>query len=309
MVPPNRRTVAVLFLFFATAASADVITDAPSHWAASPSGRIHYRSWGRGRDALVLIHGWTCDMSYFAPQVAHFADRMRVIAIDLPGHGQSDKPEIDYTQPFFAESVRRVLDDAHVKRAVLLGHSMGTQVARQFYRMYPQRTLGLVSLDGSLKAMITDQKTIDMILASLRGPGYAAAAARMVDGMLAAAPDSAYKTHIREVMLGTPQYVVASAATGMFDLKLWNDEPINVPTLLIHAKSPVWTDEYEKYVRRIAPNVDYVVMDGVSHFLHTEKPAAVNALIDTFLAKNSLLGQRMALDMRHLPPTDKGLAE
>ena len=289
-----RRIASPLVLMaLAITASADVITDAPSQWAASPSGRIHYRSWGRGRDAIVLIHGWMCDMSYFAPQVTHFANGMRVVAIDLPGHGLSDKPEIDYTQPFFAESVRRVLDDAHVKRAVLVGHSMGTQVARQFYRMYPERTLALVWLDGSFKAMITDQATIDTILGSLRGPGYPAAAARVVDGMLAVAPDSGYKAHIREVMLGTPQHVVASAATGMFDLKLWNDEPIKVPMLLIHAKSPLWTEEYEKYVRRIVPNVDYVVMDGVSHFLHTEKPAEINALIDAFLVKNRLLGQKL----------------
>ncbi len=289
-----RIASAVAFVVLTGAASAlpDVMTDAPSRWAKGPTGRIHYKSWGRGREALVFIHGWSCDMSYFAGQVPHFAGRMRVIAIDLPGHGASDKPEVDYTQTLFADSIRRVLDDAGVRRAVLVGHSMGMAVARQFDRLYPQRTRGIVSLDGSVKAMITDQKTIDMLMANLRGPAYQATATRMIDGMLASAPDTAYKTHIREVMLGTPQHVVASAAAGMFDLSLWNDDPIRVPVLLIHARSALWNDEYEKYAHRIIPNLDYVVLDGVSHFLHTEKPAEVNALIDVFLAKNKLLGQR-----------------
>jgi pimeloyl-ACP methyl ester carboxylesterase len=290
-----RRIAAVVaFVVLACASSAqpDVMADAPSRWAKGPTGRIHYKSWGRGKEALVFIHGWSCDMSYFAEQIPHFADRMRVIAIDLPGHGASDKPEVEYTQTLFAESVRRVLDDARVRRAVLVGHSMGMPVARQFCRLYPERTAGIVSLDGSVKAMITDQKTIDTIMTNLRGPGYKATATYMIEGMLAKAPDTPYKTHIREVMLATPQHVVASAASGMFDISLWNDDPISVPVLLIHARNPLWNEDYETYAHKIIPKLDYVVLDGVSHFLHTEKPAEVNALIDAFLVKNQLLGQR-----------------
>lgn len=269
----------------------DVFSDAPSKWVDSPDGRIHYKSWGSGKDALVFVHGWMCDMSYFSGQVPHFAGRMRVIAIDLPGHGGSAKPEIDYTQPLFAESIRRVLDDARVRRAVLVGHSMGMSVSRQFYRTYPKRTAGIVSLDGSLKAMITDPTTIEFILTSLRAPDYLPVATRIIDGMLAKAPDTPLKPHIREVMLSTPQHVVASAAAGNFDLALWNDDPIDVPMLIVHARSPIWTADYEQYVKKVSPKSDYVVLEGVSHFLHTEKPDEVNALIDGFLGKHRLLGQ------------------
>ena len=286
------RVLALLAIALPLTLHADTFDSARSRYARGESGRIHYRSWGRGTEALVLVHGWTCDMSYFREQVNHFAPRMRVIAIDLPGHGGSDKPEIDYTQPLFARSVRSVLDDARVTRAVLVGHSMGMPVARQFYRQYPAGTAGIVSLDGSVRAMITDPKAIDGILTSLRGDDYLAAATRMVDGMLAAAPASAYKKQIRDVMLGTPQHVVAGAATGMFDLSLWNDDPIDVPMLMINAKSPFWTDDYVAYARKLVPRLDYEVLDGVSHFLHTEKPEEVNGLIDTYLAKHRLLGRR-----------------
>ncbi len=288
-----RRAALLAFsLLFASSLLANVVADAPSRWAKGKAGKIHYKSWGRGDEALVLIHGWSCDMNYFAEQVPHFADRMRVITIDLPGHGKSSAPEIEYTQALFADSIRAVLDKARVRRAVLVGHSMGMPVARQFYRMYPKRTAGIISLDGSVRAMITDPKVIEGFLASLRGPGYKAAATRMIDGMLAAAPDSKYKKEIRETMLSTPQHVVAGAAKGMFDLTLWNDDPIHVPTLLINAPSPMWSAEYEQYARRLISNIEYVTVPGVSHFLHTEKPAEVNAIIDAFLKKNSLLEPR-----------------
>ncbi|MFZ2492980.1 MAG: alpha/beta hydrolase [Thermoanaerobaculia bacterium] len=292
------RIAALLVLVFLSAVTAfaddNPVLAAPSKWAEGPTGKVHYKSWGKGSDALVLIHGWTADMSYYAEQVPHFADRMRVIAIDLPGHGASDKPEAKYTQALFAESIAKVLDHAKVKRTVLVGHSMGMATARQFYRLYPKRTLGIVSLDGAVKTSITDPKMIEGILSSLRGPSYPMAAAMIVDGMFLKAPDTKYKKHIRDTMLATPQHVVASAAEGMFDLSLWNDEPIDVPMIIINAPQPVWTAEYEAYARKLIPKLDYVMLEGVSHFLHTEKPAEVNALIDGFLAKHRLLGQKPA---------------
>jgi pimeloyl-ACP methyl ester carboxylesterase len=208
----TRLLAALALLIFASPLAADTISDAPSRYAKSAEGKIHYKSFGKGKEALVFIHGWACDMSFFSEQVPHFAKKTRVIVLDLPGHGKSDAPAGAYSQTLFAESVRAVLDDAKVRRAVLVGHSMGMPVSRQFYRLYPKRTAGIVSLDGSLKAMITDPKVVEMIIGSLKGPDYLPAATRMVDGMLSQAPDSPHKAHIREVMLGTPQPVVYGSA-------------------------------------------------------------------------------------------------
>ena len=76
-----------------------------------------------------------------------------MIAIDLPGHGQSDKPQVTYSMDYFARAVEAVMNDAKAKRAVLVGHSMGTPVARQFYRKYPQKTLAIVIVDGVLRPL------------------------------------------------------------------------------------------------------------------------------------------------------------
>src|SRR5438876_542984 len=88
--------------------------------------RVHYKSYGKGREALVLIHGWTCNLNYWREQIPDFAKRNRVIAIDLPGHGLSDKPQVAYSMDLFARAVEAVMRDAKVDWAVLVGHSMGT---------------------------------------------------------------------------------------------------------------------------------------------------------------------------------------
>ncbi len=97
-----------------------------------------------------MIHGWTCNLDNWRDQIPDFAKRGRMIAIDLPGHGLSVKPQITYAMDLFARAVDPVLRDAEVKRAVLVGHSMGTPVARQFYRRYPETTLAIVIVDGPL---------------------------------------------------------------------------------------------------------------------------------------------------------------
>ena len=83
-------------------------------------------------------------MNFWRMQVPAFETKSRVIAIDLPGHGRSDKPQIDYTMDLFARAIDAVLRDAKVDRAVLVGHSMGVPVVRQFYRKYPEKTRALV---------------------------------------------------------------------------------------------------------------------------------------------------------------------
>ena len=70
------------------------------------------------------------------------------LLIDLPGHGLSDKPDIPYTKEFFARAVNSVMADAKLRKATLVGHSMGTLIAVQFLRMYPEKVAGLVFVDG-----------------------------------------------------------------------------------------------------------------------------------------------------------------
>src|SRR6185503_763219 len=93
-----------------------------SRYAKLDGARIHYQNYGKGKEALVLIHGWTCNVDSWRDQVSDFANRNRVIAIDLLGHGQSDKPPLTYSMDLFARVIEAVMRDADVERAVLVGH-------------------------------------------------------------------------------------------------------------------------------------------------------------------------------------------
>lgn len=273
-------------LFVLLAACAVTGAAMESRFAKFDDIKIHYQMSGKGEEALIFVHGWTCDASFWRGQVKAFPDA-RVIAVDLPGHGQSDKPRVDYTMNYFARSIEAVMRDARVKRAVLVGHSMGTPVVREFYRLYPDKTLSLVIVDGGLRPFAPKEQ-VEAFMGALRA-NYRTVAPQMVDGMLKPVKDEKLKQEIRTTMLAAPDYVALSAMNGMMDEKIFEKDQIKVPVLAVLAKSSPWPADTEQFLRSLAPSLEFHMWDDVSHFLMMEKPQEFNQTLRAFLTKNKLL--------------------
>src|SRR5262249_26103593 len=89
--------------------------------------RIHYAEEGSG-PALILLHGLSANHANFEYTIPAFADRWRVIAPDLPGHGRSGKPDAPYTIDFHAGVIRSLGRELGVSEAVVMGNSLGGQI-------------------------------------------------------------------------------------------------------------------------------------------------------------------------------------
>jgi pimeloyl-ACP methyl ester carboxylesterase len=266
----------------------DKSATAESRFTTLDGTRIHYVNYGKGSDALVLIHGWTMNVDNWRDQIPALTKRNRVIAIDLPGHGQSDKPQTTYSMDLFARAVDAVMRDAKVKRAVLVGHSMGTPVARQFYRKYPEKTLAIVIVDGVLRPL-GDKAMMEPMMAAFRGPNYKDSVTQMLARMFGPGLSVEAKERIKTSTLNTPQHVLVSAMEGMIDPSIWVEDKINVPVLAIMAKNPLFPPNIEEAARSIAPNLEFHMWDGVGHFVMMEKPKEFNEGVLAFLDKNKLL--------------------
>ena len=259
-----------------------------SKFASLGDTKIYYMNYGQGSEALVLIHGWSQSIDAWRDQVPEFAKRNRVIAIDLPGHGESDKPKTKYSMEYFARAIEAVMRDAKVNRAVLVGHSMGTPIARQFYRKYPSKTLAIVIVDSALKPF-ADAPAMNRLVEGLRSPNYKDVIAQMFTGLMGPNMKPEIKERISASTSNTPQYVLVSAMEGMADPSIWEDDKIDVPVLAIMAKSPFYPPNIEALTRPLVPNLDFQMWEGVGHFLMMEKPAEFNAAVIAFLDKNKLL--------------------
>lgn len=105
--------------------------------------RRAYRIAGRG-PVLLLIHGIGDNSSTWSTVHARLAERFTVIAPDLLGHGQSEKPRADYSIAAYANRIRDLLSVLDIERATVVGHSLGGGVAMQFAYQFPQLVERLV---------------------------------------------------------------------------------------------------------------------------------------------------------------------
>jgi pimeloyl-ACP methyl ester carboxylesterase len=252
--------------------------------------RVHYESYGAGKEAVVFIHGWTCDLTFWRAQ-APFYKAHRSLLIDLPGHGQSDKPEVAYTMDRFAKAVDAVMKDAGVERAILVGHSMAGAVELSFIRLFPEKTKALVLADAYFPQAPKDDKEraaqdarMKLLVGVFRGPGFKAQADRMVEGMFSAKTTAAMRDEIRSKMGGAPQQVMASAMEGMFGVEGTKPgETFKVPAMSIVAASPSRAHD-EEQLRVVFPNFrKFEAWEGSGHFLMMESPDRFNAALEDFV--------------------------
>ena len=285
-----RRSIplALILVIAIGSISAKQSLGANSRFALLDGKKIYYMNYGQGSEALVLIHGWTQNIDAWRDQIPEFTKRNRVIAIDLPGHGESDKPKTKYSMDYFARAIEAVMRDAKVNRAVLVGHSMGTPIARQFYRKYPNKTLAIVIVDGALKPF-ADAPAMNRLIEGLRSPNYKDVLAQMFTGLMGPNMKPDIKERIAASTSNTPQFVMVSAMEGMADPSIWEDDKIDVPVLAIMAKNPFYPPNIEQLTRALVPNLEFQMWEGVGHFLMMEKPTEFNAAVIAFLDKNKLL--------------------
>ena len=116
-----------------------------------PAGRVFVHRSGEG-PPLVLIHGYLVSHYYFKPVIAELGKRFEVIAIDLPGHGESDRPSPDrfgYDLPALADVVAATLDALGIAKARVWGHSMGGAVALTVAARHPDKVERLLVEDAA----------------------------------------------------------------------------------------------------------------------------------------------------------------
>lgn len=246
--------------------------------------KIHYTAAGRGPFTIVLIHGWTCDHTFWNAQVEALKARYRVLAVDLPGHGRSD-PAPDYSIRRFARAVNAVLEKEKAQRAILAGHSMGGAVMLEFARLYPQKVRAIVAVD----AFFPDpgaSKPLEAMAARFEGPGAMEARTKMVQGMFTAATAPDVRRKIETVMLGARAEVAAGAMRGMADPAVWREGVIDAPFLEIAAATSTYLTE--DALRRRFPRASLIRVPDTGHFLHMEKPEEVNRILLGWLAEQGL---------------------
>lgn len=251
-------------------------------------GQLHYTVDGRGPGDLILIHGWTCNASFWRLQIPELAKQYRVISIDLPGHGSSDAPAgVDYTIEHFAAGVEAVMRHAGVERAALFGHSMGLPVAMKVLQDRPEAVVAIVAVDGPIWKF--QRKTVPQWLKDMQRD-YKTVAGNFIESMFTAQTPLFTRAEIKRKMLLTPPHVGLSAMLVMGASDVWLRGAATVPVLAVMAGAKSNGADGRKALHyEMFRNLQYEVWPEAGHFLMMEQPARFNRLALDFLHSVSAL--------------------
>lgn len=235
---------------------------------------------GAGRP-LVFVHGNAGTHTCWQPQLDFFAQRYRVIAPDLRGHGESDKPVGPYPMSAFVADLAALCDALGVERAVLAGHSMGGRVVMSFALAHPERVAGLVLVGTAA----TSFGKADERIARVRELGIERELAEFIEFESSPDTPAELKRELLAEALKTPEHVRVELwkTVSTFDVSARLGE-IAAPTLIVVGEldrgTPVAAAEL---LHERIRGAQFLVIPGVAHFTMLERAALVNERIAAFL--------------------------
>lgn len=268
----------------------------------APSGRL-------AAPPLVCIHGAGMSSVVFMDLLRRFAPGRRVIAPDLPGHGQSQRRPMAATLDGYRDTVRALCDALSLPRIVLVGHSLGSAIALSLALMDPARVSGLVLLNGCAQLGVPDEiaALVQRSLPSaepraMASVGDVAAGALpdgfpevFIDRMPDAFADLVFSPATPKELRQRFQAMLwsADAATLLADFAVCRDldlrpqlerAALGIPTLCIAGRDDllVPVSRVSETAARI-PGAELHILDRSAHLSHVEQAAAVFAILDTWL--------------------------
>jgi pimeloyl-ACP methyl ester carboxylesterase len=269
--------------------------------------RLFWGVRGKGEPTIVLCDGIGCDGFAWTYLQPHLAARHRVLHWHYRGHGRSgapvDRDRIDVVQ--IARDLRTILDKLEIHDVVAVGHSMGTQVALELYRLEPQRTRAMVLLCGSygrVTRTFHGSNVLEQVLPTLieqvqkhRGlaraiwqrvpPGLAFRIARMskeIDALAIREED--FRHYIEHVGAMDPDLFLEMLQKAGEHTAEDLLPHIRVPTLVIAAERDTFTPcALAKAMADTIPNAEHKLLVNGTHAAPVEQPARILEWIDSFL--------------------------
>lgn len=229
---------------------------------------------------IVVLHGWGAHIEAVAPILAALDGAADLIALDLPGFGESEPPPEAWDTDAYARFVLDFLDHVEVPRAHLIGHSHGGRVSIAIAADHPERVGRLMLVDAAgippkrgwrYRRRVAVAK-LGRVVAKLGGaPGR-----RLQERMRARVASRDY-LEASEAMRGTFRAVIAADLRDRLTR-------IGAPTLLVWGErdeeTPLWMGQR---MEELIPDAGLVVLDGAGHYSYADSPGQFGAVARRFL--------------------------
>jgi pimeloyl-ACP methyl ester carboxylesterase len=257
-------------------------------------GPTCWREAGAGRP-VVLVHGWALSARAFEPVIPELARHGRVLALDLRGHGDAPAAPPGHRIAGHARDLAALFDARGLERALLVGWSMGAQVALEALPLLGGRVAGLALL--SVTPCFTEREGWPHGLPAASVRALAArvrhrpelALRRFFDGMFAPDELPAPERDALAVAVLSAPFSQEAALAGLEALLAADQRPrlsgVRVPTLLVHGeRDPICLPAASAFMAEAIPSARRWVLPGVGHAPQLSRPALVSELLARHLS-------------------------
>ena len=253
--------------------------------AFAPDGvAIAYTVAGSGSPALVFVHGWMCDQTYWAAQAALFSETHTVVTIDLAGHGESGMDREGWPLMAFGADVEAVVEGLDLDRVILIGHSMGGPVVLEAARLMPDRVIGVVGVDTLQDAELKyDPEEVAPFLAAFESD-FVGTCRGFVVSMFPEGADPVLVERIAADMSAGPPEIGSALMRRFVEYDAaaaFAAVPAAIPIRCINSTMNATNVDGN---RAYHEDFDVITMEGVGHFLMMERPKEFNALLEQTIA-------------------------
>ena len=255
------------------------------------AGGAAFHEAGEG-EPLLLIHGVGMRLEAWAPQIAALAKSHRVIAVDMPGHGESDRIAPDSRLPEFVAWLGAAIDDLGLERVNVAGHSMGALIAGGAAATFGERVRRVALLNGvycreaaaSAAVIERARQIVDGAPIDFDGPlrrwfgtdETVEDVYRLTHGWLSSVDRQGYATAYRAFAEGDAVYA-----------DRWPD--VTCPALFLTGRDdPNSTPAMSEAMAAAAPNGTAVVIEGQRHMVNLTAPERVTAILSEWLREKEI---------------------
>ncbi|PCI76141.1 alpha/beta hydrolase [Candidatus Aerophobetes bacterium] len=244
--------------------------------------RLHYEEKGSGSTSYIFIHGTGGTHAQVMPEFQYFSTLGRAITLDLRGHGLSDKPSSSYSIETFAQDIAWLCSELKINKPVLVGASMGGNIAIEVAAQNPKIPSAIVLLDSSI---LYPQKIVDKIKSYARSfeeNSLNSCIDKLINNSCLETDQC--KKAAKEMYLTTPKHVWIACFTNMLD---WDKhkaqdqiKKLTIPTLYIEADNRL--ADLDLFTK-LCPGLITAKVVGSGHLLSLEVPNQVNPMIEQFI--------------------------
>lgn len=250
--------------------------------------KISYSETGKG-SAIILLHGFLENQRMWKDFLPELSKNYRIITIDLLGHGNTECLGYVHSMEENANMVYEVLRNLRIRKATLVGHSMGGYVALAFAEYYPQMMKGLVLLNSTSRADSDERKLNRERAIKMVKKDYTSFVRLSITNLFSEENREILLEEIEEVKkeaLRTPLQGIVASLEGMKIRK--NSEALlhfsNYPKLLILGKKDSVLNYNENISQIINTDVELITFpDG--HMCHIENKLELTAILQAFFKK------------------------